>query len=74
MSTVQETPDPAASGPSLYIVIAVVVVVLMVVGLFAFSSAKSTQQAEEKADQLIAALENAGARRPRKEPDRAGAR
>ena len=50
---------------TLYIVIAVVVGVLMVVALFAFRSAKSTREAEEKADQLIAAIEEA-ARQPRR--------
>lgn len=50
-----------------YIVIAVVVVALMVIGLFTYSSAKSTQQAEEKADELIAAIEDAGATAPSKD-------
>ena len=67
MSTVHGDARPAGSGRTLYIVVAVVVVVLMVVGLFTFRSAKSTQQAEEKAAQLITALENAGARAPSKE-------
>jgi Tfp pilus assembly protein FimT len=50
-----------------YIVIAVVVVALMVIGLFTYSSAKSTQQAEDKADELIAAIEDAGATAPSKD-------
>jgi hypothetical protein len=49
---------------TLYVVVAIVVGVLMVLGLILFSSAKSTADAEEKADQLIAALEEAGARTP----------
>lgn len=51
----------------IYIVIAVVVVALMVIGLFTYSSAKSTQQANDKADQLIAAIEDAGATAPSKD-------
>ena len=66
MSTVQET-QTSRERSTLYTVIAVVVGVLMVAGLFAFRSAKSTQQAEEKAAQLITELENAGARAPSKE-------
>jgi Tfp pilus assembly protein FimT len=50
-----------------YIVVAVVVVALMVIGLFTYSSAKSTKQAQEKADQLIAAIEGAGATAPSKD-------
>jgi Tfp pilus assembly protein FimT len=50
-----------------YIVIAVVVAALMVIGLFTYSSAKSTQQAEDKADELIAAIEDAGATAPSKD-------
>ena len=50
-----------------YIVIAVVVAALMVIGLFTYSSAKSTQQAEDKADELIAAIEDAGATAPEKD-------
>ena len=51
----------------IYLVVAAVIIVLMVVGLFTFKSAKSTQQAEEKADQLIAAIEDAGATAPSKD-------
>jgi Tfp pilus assembly protein FimT len=66
MSTVQETQTPRERR-TLYIVLAVVVGVLMVVGLIAFRSAKSTAEAEEKAAQLITELENAGARAPSQE-------
>ena len=38
--------------------------VLVVIALFSYSSAKSTQEAQDKADQLIAALDDAGARSP----------
>ena len=48
----------------LYIVAAVLVGVLMVIALFTFSSARSTREAEEKADELIAAIEEAGATAP----------
>jgi Tfp pilus assembly protein FimT len=51
----------------IYIVIAVVVAALMVIGLFTYSSAKSTQEAEDKADELIAAIEDAGATAPSKD-------
>ena len=47
----------------LYIVAAVLVGVLMVIALFTFSSARSTREAEEKADELIAAIEEARATR-----------
>ena len=50
-----------------YIVSAVLVGVLMVIGLFTFSSARSTREAEDKADQLIAAIEEAGATPPSSE-------
>jgi len=48
----------------LYGVLAAVVVVLMVAGLFVFHSAKENRAAEDKADQLTAALRNAGVRTP----------
>jgi Tfp pilus assembly protein FimT len=48
----------------LYIMAAVLVGVLMVIALFTFSSARSTREAEEKADELIAAIEEAGATAP----------
>ena len=66
MSTVQET-QTSRERSTLYIILAVVVGLLMVAGLFAFRSARSTQQAEEKAAQLITELENAGARAPSQE-------
>jgi hypothetical protein len=36
----------------------------MIWGIFAFSSARETARAQEKADELIAALQDAGARTP----------
>jgi hypothetical protein len=66
MSTVQET-QTTQERRTLYIVLAVVFGLLVVVGLIAFRSAKSTAEAEEKAAQLITELENAGARAPSQE-------
>lgn len=48
----------------IYGVVATVVLAFMIIGLFAWHSAKSTREAEAKADQLIAALRLAGARIP----------
>ena len=66
MTTVQERQD-TSERKALYIVIAFVVVLLMVGGLIAFRSAKSTQEAQQKADQLISELQNIGAPTPSKE-------
>ena len=63
MSTPAET-QTGRERSTVYIVVAVVIGALMVIGLFTYSSAKSTRESEEKADQLIAALEDAGARAP----------
>ena len=46
---------------TMYIVITVAVLALAVVALLFYSSAQATQAAQAKADQLIAALEQAGA-------------
>jgi len=48
----------------LYVVASVALVILLVAGVIFYSSAKSTAEAEDKADQLIAALDDAGARTP----------
>ena len=48
----------------IYITALVVLGVLVVAGLIAFNSARETRNAEDKADELIAALEDAGARTP----------
>ena len=62
---------PEVSSPyerrTIYIVCAIVFGVLIVVALLAYRSAESNEQAEEKANQLIAALEQAGARAPSQE-------
>ena len=48
----------------LYVVVATALVIMVVAGVILYSSAKSTAEAEDKADQLIAALEDAGAETP----------
>jgi hypothetical protein len=50
-----------------YIVIGAVFLVLLIVALIAFNSNKETQAAEQKADQLIATLGQAGLRAPPKD-------
>ena len=50
-----------------YIVIGAVFLVLLIVALIAFNSNKETQAAEQKADQLIATLNQAGLRAPPKD-------
>jgi len=66
MTTVQERQD-TSERRALYIVVAFVVVLLMIGGLIAFRSAKSTAEAEQKADQFISELQNIGATAPSKE-------
>lgn len=51
----------------LYIVSVVLLVVLALIGLFRFNAARETQRAQEKADQLIAAIEETGATAPSSE-------
>jgi len=63
MSTPTET-QSTRERSWIYITALVVLGVLVVAGLIAFSSARETRNAEEKADELIAALEDAGARTP----------
>jgi len=48
----------------LYVVAGATVLALMVLGLIFFNAASSNREAQDKADQLIAALEHAGARTP----------
>jgi hypothetical protein len=50
-----------------YILVGGVLLVLLVVGLVAFNSNKETQAAEQKADQLIATLDQAGLPTPSKD-------
>ena len=52
---------------TVYIVAGVVVVALMIIALLTFRSGKESEQAEQKADQLITALTAAGARAPSQE-------
>jgi Tfp pilus assembly protein FimT len=74
-SPVQPSPSHAAppgdtegrSRRTMYLVIGVVVLALVVVGLVTFRSAKSSAAADQKADQLISALNAAGLRAPTKE-------
>ena len=63
MSTVDES-QPPRERRVLYLVVAILVGVLAVVGLFAFRAADETRDAEAKADELIGALEEKGARAP----------
>ncbi|MGW5309588.1 hypothetical protein ACWEQ0_06885 [Nocardia thailandica] len=64
MSTDTETAGNARERVVMYSVVAITFAILLVVGLFAFSSASSNAQAEAKADQLITALERAGVAHP----------
>lgn len=66
MTTVQET-QTRQERSYLYTVVAIVVALLVVGGLIAFRSAKSTAEAEQKADQFIGELQKAGAPTPSKE-------
>lgn len=66
MSTPMET-ESKRERNWIYITALVVLGVLVVAGLIAFNSARETRNAEEKADELIAALEDAGARTPDKD-------
>lgn len=63
MSTATETQSNRERS-TLYIAVAVGIGVLMVIGLIFYRSAEATREAEQKADQLIAALEDAGATAP----------
>ncbi|GAB6937340.1 hypothetical protein ACQP60_10405 [Isoptericola variabilis] len=63
MSTVDET-QPPRERRTLYVVVTVVVLALVVLGLIFYRSGEQTRDAEAKAEQLIAALDAAGARTP----------
>lgn len=63
MSTATETQSKRERS-TLYIAVAVVIGLLMVIGLIFYRSAEATREAEQKADELIAALEDAGATAP----------
>lgn len=51
----------------LYVGVAVALAVMVVVGLLMFRSASSSQDAQDKADQLISEIESTGARAPSSE-------
>jgi len=66
MSTSTET-QSSRERSWVYITACVILGAMVVVGLLAFSSARETREAQEKADQLIAAIEDAGATAPSKD-------
>lgn len=66
MSTSVETQTERERG-WIYITACVLLGVLVLAGLIAFSSARETREAQEKADQLIAAIEDAGGTAPTKD-------
>jgi hypothetical protein len=60
--------DPAANTRRItYILVGGVILVLLIVALVAFNSNKETEAANQKADQLIATLEQAGLATPDKD-------
>jgi Tfp pilus assembly protein FimT len=66
MSTSTETQTPRERS-WIYITALIVLGVMVVIALFAFGSARETQNAQDKADQLITALQAEGARTPDKD-------
>ena len=66
MSTSTET-QTGRERSAIYVVSVVLLVVFILIGVFTFSSARSSKQAEQKADELIAAIEDAGATAPDKD-------
>jgi hypothetical protein len=66
MSTPTETQTPRERS-WLYITACIVLGVMVVIALLAFGSARETQNAQDKADQLITALQAEGARTPDKD-------
>jgi Tfp pilus assembly protein FimT len=63
MSTSTERQSPRERG-WIYVVSVILLVAFVVFGLVTFSAGRETRQAQEKADELIAALRDAGARTP----------
>ena len=63
MSAPVETQGPRERG-WIYVTACVVLVLLVVIALFTFGAARETARAQDKADELIAALAAAGARTP----------
>lgn len=66
MTTPMETQSPRERS-WIYITVCVILAVLAFWAVFAFSTARETREAQEKADELIAALQDAGARTPDRE-------
>lgn len=66
MTTVTEQ-STDSERRTIYIVAGVVVLVLLVVALFSYRSKEASEQADQKANQLIAALTAAGAPTPKKD-------
>jgi hypothetical protein len=62
-STPPETSNSTERG-WIYVVSVILLVGLVVAGLLAFSSARSTARAQDKADELIAAIEESGRTAP----------
>ena len=63
MSTATETQSKRERS-TLYIAVTIGIAVLMVTGQIFYRSAEATREAEQKADELVAALEEAGATAP----------
>jgi hypothetical protein len=63
MTTPEENESPR-ERTWIYITCSVLVVALALWGIFAFSAARESKRATEKADELTAALQKAGARAP----------
>ena len=63
MTTPVESQSPRERS-WIYITACVILAILVIWAIFAFSSARETNRAQDKADELIAELENAGARTP----------
>ncbi|MBA2956253.1 hypothetical protein GON03_18085 [Nocardioides sp. MAH-18] len=64
MSDVRDYEVPDERRTWIYWTAAALLVLLIVISLFTFDAARSTVQAQDKAGQLIAALEKTGARTP----------
>ena len=63
MTTPEENQSPRERS-WIYFAACAVLAVLVLWGIFAFSSARETKRAQDKADELTAALQDAGARTP----------
>jgi Tfp pilus assembly protein FimT len=66
MTTPQESQSPRERS-WIYVTACVLLGVLTIWAIFAFSSARETKRAQDKADELIAALQDTGARTPDKD-------